>query len=32
MIDRKGSKLSLVRQCSLLDISRGIGLLPAHAG
>ncbi len=23
MIDRKGSKLSLVRQCSLLDISRG---------
>ncbi len=23
MIDRQGSKLSLVRQCSLLDISRG---------
>jgi putative transposase len=23
MVDRSGSKLSLVRQCSLLDISRG---------
>ena len=35
MIDRKGSKLSLVRQCSLLDISRGSVYYrptPARAG
>ena len=35
MIDRQGSKLSLVRQCSLLDISRGSVYYrptPARAG